>query len=119
MYKIPHISTWATSDTLSDKTEFEYFSRTVPPDRLQTQAIIDLLIAFNWTYVSMIGTSTDYSWNGINKLKQLAEENGICIAYFFEITLDYEDRDYDNIIRQLRKNHKAHVVVTFIDKFNL
>ena len=47
MYKIPHISTFASSDTLSDRTEFEYFSRNVPPDQMQTQAIIDLLIAFN------------------------------------------------------------------------
>ena len=116
MYKIPHISTWASSDILSDRTDFEYFSRTVPPDHLQTQAIIDVLIAFNWTYVSMIGTSSDYSRNGIARLKQLAEENGICIAYFIEITSDYEDEDYDNIIRQLRVNHKAHVVVTFIDR---
>ena len=115
MYKIPHISTWATSDTLSDKTEFEYFSRTVPPDHLQTQAIIDLLVAFNWTYVSMIGQSNDYSRNGIARLRQLAEENGICIAYFVEISPGYEDEDYDNIIRQLRINKKAHVVVTFID----
>ena len=116
MYKIPHISTWATLDFLSDKTEFEYFSRTVPPDRLQTQAIIDLLIAFNWTYVSMIGQSNDYSRNGIAKLQQLAEESGICIANFVEITPDYVDEDYDNIIRQLRIKHKAHVVVTFVDR---
>ena len=114
MYKIPHISTWATLDFLSDKTEFEYFSRTVPPDHLQTQAIIDLLIAFNWTYVSMIGQSNDYSRNGIARLRQFAEENGICIACFVEITPDYEDEDYDDIIRQLRINHKAHVVVTFV-----
>ena len=114
MYKIPHISIRASSDTLSDKTEFEYFSRTVPPDRLQTRAIIDLLIAFNWTYVSMIGESNDYSRNGIAKLKQLAEENEICIAYFVEVTFDYEDEDYDNIIRQLRINHEAHVVVIFM-----
>ena len=114
MYKIPHISIRATSDALSDKTEFEYFSRTVPPDHLQTRAIIDLLIAFNWTYVSMIGQSNDYSRNGIAKLRQFAEENGICIACFVEITPDYEDEDYDDIIRQLRINHKAHVVVTFV-----
>ena len=114
MYKIPHISVAASSDILSDKTEFEYFLRTVPPDRMQTQAIIDLLIAFNWTYVSMIGISNDYSRNGIARLQELAKENGICIAYFVEITSDYEDEDYDDIIRQLRINHKAHVVVTFV-----
>ena len=114
MYEIPHISVRATSDALSDKTNFEYFSRTVPPDRLQTQAIIDLLIAFNWTYVSMIGVSVDYSRNGIARLQQLAKENGICIAYFVEMTPDYKDEDYDNIIRQLRINHEAKVVVTFI-----
>ena len=38
MYKIPHISVAATTDTLSDKTEFEYFSRTacipIPPTYL-------------------------------------------------------------------------------------
>ena len=116
MYEIPHISVGATSDSLSDKTEFEYFSRTVPPDHLQTQAIIDLLIAFNWTYVSMIGMSSDYSRNGVVKLKQLAKENGICIAYFVEITPDYEDEDYDNIIRQLRMKNEAHVAVMFTGK---
>ena len=120
MYKIPHISVGATSDSLSDNTEFEYFSRTAPPDRLQTQAIIDLLIAFNWTYVSMIGKSNDYSRNGIARLKQLAKENGICVAYFVEITSDYEDEDYDDIIRQLRINYKAKIVVTFyVTRWNI
>ena len=62
----------------------------------------------------MIGKSNEYSRNGIARLQEMAEENGICIAHFIEITPDYEDDDYDNIIRQLRRNHKAHVVVTFL-----
>ena len=118
MYKIPHISNGASSDTLSDRDQFEYFSRPIPPDRLQTQAIIDLLVAFNWTYISMIGTTTDYSRNGLTAIRVLAKEKGICIAYSVEIRDDFTEKDYDDIIRRLRINWKAHVVITYIENLN-
>ena len=37
LYQIPSLGIWATCDTLSDKSKYEYFVRTVPPDRFQVQ----------------------------------------------------------------------------------
>ena len=35
LFKIPHLSLFATSDELNDVSRFEYFVRLVPTDRLQ------------------------------------------------------------------------------------
>ena len=113
MYQIPHISIGASSDRLSDKNNFEYFSRTIPPDSRQAYAIMDLLVAFNWTYISLIGSTTDYSRNGITALRILAKANGICIAYSVETRPDFDDEAFDDVVRRLRINYKAHAVILF------
>ena len=112
-FKIPHISWGATSDTLSDKKRFPYFLRLVPPNQFQARAIIDLLLAFNWTYVSMLGIGNEYGRTGMSALRVLARENGICIAYSSEIQLEFKKEDYEHIIRMLRTNVKARAVILF------
>jgi metabotropic glutamate receptor 2/3 len=38
LFKIPQVSYASTSEALSDKTRFEFFARTVPPDKYQVDA---------------------------------------------------------------------------------
>ena len=54
LFNIPQIGYSATSINLSNKNLHEYFVRVVPSDRHQAQAMIDVLIRFNWTYVSTV-----------------------------------------------------------------
>ena len=54
MFNIPQIGYSATSIDLSNKNLYKYFVRVVPSDNYQTQAILDVVIRFNWTYVSTV-----------------------------------------------------------------
>nr|KAG5710969.1 hypothetical protein BaRGS_013703 [Batillaria attramentaria] len=54
IFNIPQIGYSATSMDLSDKNIYKYFLRVVPPDRYQVQALVDIVVAFNWTYISTV-----------------------------------------------------------------
>ena len=58
--QIPQISYASTSTELSDKTRFEYFSRVVPPDNRQAQAMVQVVRALGWKYVSTVAVQGDY-----------------------------------------------------------
>ncbi|KAL8613944.1 hypothetical protein ACOMHN_023180 [Nucella lapillus] len=54
IFNIPQIGYSATSMDLSDKNIYRYFLRVVPPDNYQVQALVDIVRAFNWTYISTV-----------------------------------------------------------------
>lgn len=60
LLQIPQISYASTSAELSDKSRFEYFSRVVPPDSFQAQAIVEVIHALGWKYVSTVAVEGDY-----------------------------------------------------------
>lgn len=80
LFQIPQISYASTSAKLSDKTRYDYFSRTVPPDFYQAKAMAEILRFFNWTYVSTVASEGDYGETGIEAFEQEARMRNICIA---------------------------------------
>lgn len=60
LLQIPQISYASTSTELSDKSRFEYFSRVVPPDNFQAQAMIEIVRALGWKYVSTVAVEGEY-----------------------------------------------------------
>ena len=56
LFNIPQIGYSATSKDLSDKSLYEYFLRVVPSDKLQAKALLDIVLHFNWTYISTVYT---------------------------------------------------------------
>ncbi|XP_030221880.1 metabotropic glutamate receptor 3 [Gadus morhua] len=60
LFQIPQISYASTSAKLSDKSRYDYFARTVPPDFYQAKAMAEILRTFNWTYVSTVASEGDY-----------------------------------------------------------
>lgn len=58
--QIPQISYASTSTELSDKSRFEYFSRVVPPDNFQAQAMVEIIHQLGWKYVSTVAVEGDY-----------------------------------------------------------
>lgn len=60
LFQIPQISYASTSTELSDKSRFEYFSRVVPPDNFQAQAMADLVKTLNWQYASTLAVEGEY-----------------------------------------------------------
>ncbi|KAI4889938.1 hypothetical protein NFI96_015098 [Prochilodus magdalenae] len=80
-FLMPQVSYRATSDEFSDKMQYPSFVRTVPSDRWQATAMVQLLKEFSWNWVAVIGSDDDYGKQGKQQLSSMAVEEGICVAY--------------------------------------
>ncbi|XP_029362487.1 taste receptor type 1 member 1 [Echeneis naucrates] len=80
-YLVPQISYEATTELLSNKLLYPAFLRTIPSDKNQVAAIIQLLNHFNWTWIALLGSDNTYGLQGMQGLSTLAAQHGICIAY--------------------------------------
>ena len=117
LYHIPLISYLSTSDELSDNTRFSYFLRTVGADSFQVQAIIDILLHYDWKYVSFISSADTYGRNGGQVFTTLAPQHGICIGLHETVSqFDHVNR-YEKLIKELlaiQEDYSATVVVLFL-----
>ncbi|KAL3871350.1 hypothetical protein ACJMK2_039357 [Sinanodonta woodiana] len=113
-FKIPQISYASTSAALSDKSRYEYFVRTVPPDRFQAKAMVDLVHAFNWTYVSTVASEGEYGVSGIEYFQQEASAKNICFAAALKISAKSNKAEFDSVINHLLENNHVKVVILFL-----
>ncbi|XP_020793620.2 metabotropic glutamate receptor 1b [Boleophthalmus pectinirostris] len=116
LFNIPQIAYSATSIDLSDKTLFKYFLRVVPSDTLQARALLDIVKSHNWTYVSAVHTEGNYGESGMEVFKELAAQEGLCIAHSDKIYSNAGEKHFDRLLRKLRERlPKARVVVCFCE----
>ena len=111
--QILQVSFASTSPLLSSRVRYPFFYRTVPPDNLQTQAIIDIIRRFNWTQFSIIYVEDAYGQPGAQALRQLAMNNNICIDMDSEIGLDFTTGDYQALAEMLLSSD-SDVVILFL-----
>ena len=115
LFQMPLLATTATSDELSDNARFPFVMRLVPPDRFQSDALTDIIVHFNWTYVSLVFSGDAYGRNGAKQIERQAAKKGICIDYIGKIAIDYIDKDYDKIVTRLVNHSKARAVILFVE----
>lgn len=119
VYQIPVISTYATSDELSDKSRYEYFSRLVAADRYQALAMLGIARYYGWTYISVVYTQGSYGENGIKQIQDLlvneASSYGVCIAVAIQISSEPDQAEYSAIADTLLFNRKARAVILFVE----
>lgn len=113
LFHIPQISPASTAKALSDKTRFDYFARTVPPDTFQSIALVDVVKSANWSYVSTVYSEGSYGEYGIEVFTREATERNVCIAAAVKVPSAADDRMFDDIIQRLSKKANARAVVLF------
>ena len=99
---------------LSDTTQYSYFARVVPADSYQARVIVDLLVHYNWTYISLVNSEGDYGENGAKAVYRLARERGLCVAMTHSIYRARGVAEFDDVARLLTANDKARAVVMFV-----
>jgi hypothetical protein len=72
------------------------------------------MIHFDWSYISAVYVNEVYGQNAMRHISSYSKQAGICIAYTKELSVDSEDREYDETVRKLVENSKARVVVIFM-----
>ena len=113
IFDTPIISYYATSDELSNKDQFPYFLRTVPPDIFQVQAIVDIILHFGWDYIAVVHSIDSYGIQGAQQIyaKTIADE--ICVAFFVPISVSPNNEELDDLIEKLHHHDKLKVIVIF------
>lgn len=101
--------------TGSDRQRYKYFSRLVPSDGHQVDMFMELLLLYNWTYISLLYSDGSYGENAAKKTERAAVANQVCILYQKRIP-PWADREvYDTIAADLASNSKARVILTFLE----
>ncbi|XP_026106864.1 metabotropic glutamate receptor 8-like [Carassius auratus] len=77
LFKIPQISYASTAPELSDNTRYDFFSRVVPPDSYQAQAMLDIVTAMGWNFVSTLASEGNYGESGVEAFVQISREMGV------------------------------------------
>lgn len=76
LLQIPQISYASTAPDLSDNSRYDFFSRVVPSDTYQAQAMVDIVKAFKWNYVSTLASEGSYGESGVEAFIQKSREDG-------------------------------------------
>ncbi|XP_053152375.1 metabotropic glutamate receptor 7 isoform X2 [Hemicordylus capensis] len=117
LFQIPQISYASTAPELSDDRRYDFFSRVVPPDSFQAQAMVDIVKALGWNYVSTLASEGNYGEKGVESFMQISRESGggLCIAQSLRIPQDRKDKnlEFDKIIKQLLDTPRARAIIVF------
>lgn len=109
--RIPIISYKATTDTLTDKSNYRYFMRVIPPDKHQVRAMLTFIRNQNWSYISVLYSAGTYGEPAFDNIQSLAPKFGICIATSRRLS---SDSNFKTAAKGLLEYPRARVVILFI-----
>ncbi|XP_059499127.1 metabotropic glutamate receptor 6-like isoform X2 [Stegostoma tigrinum] len=114
---IPQISYASTAPELSDNNRYDYFSRVVPPDSYQAQAMVDIVKALGWNYVSTIASEGNYGESGVEAFSQISREaGGVCIAQSLKIPREPKPGEFEKIVHRLMETPNARGIIIFANE---
>ncbi|KAJ1139132.1 hypothetical protein NDU88_005509 [Pleurodeles waltl] len=117
LFKIPQISYASTAPDLSDNSRYDFFSRVVPSDTFQAQAMVDIVKALKWNYVSTLASEGSYGESGVEAFIQKSrEDGGVCVAQSVKIPREPKPGEYDKIIERLLETSNARAVIIFANE---
>ncbi|KAF2986845.1 hypothetical protein EK904_014163 [Melospiza melodia maxima] len=115
--QIPQISYASTAPDLSDNSRYDFFSRVVPSDTYQAQAMVDIVKALKWNYVSTLASEGSYGESGVEAFIQKSrEDGGVCVAQSVKIPREPKPGEFDKIIRRLLETSHARAVIIFANE---
>ncbi|XP_074535654.1 extracellular calcium-sensing receptor-like [Halichoeres trimaculatus] len=109
---VPQVSHLSTCACLSDKRLYPTFFRTVPSDRFQIIALVQLMKYFDWRWVGVIYSRGLYAEQGSAEFIKEAQKEGICVEYW----LHYErtsTKPFDAVVKSLKES-SSKVVLSFM-----
>ena len=118
LFHIPVISYASTSRLLSDQSRFQNFLRTVPSDKLQAKAMVEVIRNYRWNFVATVASDTEYGRSGIQEFKEIASnlnENSICVAVDELFTARTPKEGIIEILRKIKSFSNVRVIVLFAE----
>uniref|UniRef100_A0A8C9WGQ0 G-protein coupled receptors family 3 profile domain-containing protein n=1 Tax=Scleropages formosus TaxID=113540 RepID=A0A8C9WGQ0_SCLFO len=106
------VSHYATCACLSDKQQYPTFLRTIPSDKFQAAALVQLVKHFGWTWIGAVRSDSDYGNSGMAAFLAAANAEGICVEYS-EAFYRTNPRSRVRRVAEVIRSATARVVVAF------
>ncbi|XP_053728221.1 extracellular calcium-sensing receptor-like [Synchiropus splendidus] len=113
---IPQVSYLSTCACLSDKNLYPTFFRTVPSDRFQAQALVQLMKSFDWRWLGIIYSGTSYARSAVADFVSDAMKEGICVEYELVYSITSVE-NFEAVLAALRSS-TSKVVLLFMSLRN-
>ncbi|KAM4627564.1 extracellular calcium-sensing receptor-like [Polymixia lowei] len=110
---IPQISHLSTCACLSDKKLYPTFFRTVPSDRFQIIALVQIMKHFGWRWVGIVYSVGVYAEQGTAEFTEEAKKEGICVEYRISFSKFSTTETYNTVAETIR-NSSSKVVLLFM-----
>ncbi|XP_034029040.1 taste receptor type 1 member 1 [Thalassophryne amazonica] len=110
-YLVPQISYEATTEQLSNKFLYPSFFRTIPSDKNQVTAMIQLLLRFNWTWIAIIASDNAYGIDAMQSLSQQAPLHSICIAFQGLLSSDQDPSVSKQMVKNILKTKVTTIII--------
>nr|XP_044986154.1 vomeronasal type-2 receptor 1-like isoform X1 [Jaculus jaculus] len=118
LYYLPQVGYTSSCSILSDKFQFTSFVRTVASDKIQSEAMVNLIKHFGWVWVGAIAADDDYGKYGVKAFKEKMESANLCIAFSETIPKVYSNEKMQKAVNAIRSS-TAKVIVLYASDLDL
>ncbi|XP_005344118.1 vomeronasal type-2 receptor 1 [Microtus ochrogaster] len=118
LYYMPQVGYTSSSSILSDKFQFPSYLRTIPSDKIQSEAMVNLIQHFGWVWVGTIAADDEYGKYGVKAFKEKMEIIKLCIAFSETIPKVYSNEKMQKAVKAVM-NSTARVIVLFTSDIDL
>ena len=109
LFRISQISYSSSTVKLSNKNNFYYFFRTIPPNSFFAPALVDFL-KIKTRLVLYFSTET-WADTGAQNVKNTLKKNNICIANDLKLVRFPQDKDFDDVLKRSVINDEPNIVI--------
>ncbi|XP_043943979.1 vomeronasal type-2 receptor 1-like, partial [Protopterus annectens] len=102
IYRYPQIAYGSVVSTLSDRSTFPSFFRTLPSDSFGAVALAHFILHFGWNWVGILASDKDYGVLGAQRAKDVLQQNGFCVAFLETIYIENTKAKIQHIAEQIK-----------------
>ncbi|XP_066926588.1 extracellular calcium-sensing receptor-like [Clytia hemisphaerica] len=110
---VPVISYLATSVVLENRDRYPNFFRTVASDRYFVQALVDMVVYFGWSYISIIASDNSYGLYGRTELLTLLPERKICIDLDLLFDFPLNEKQITKQLLHAKNKRNSNIFILF------
>uniref|UniRef100_A0A3P9HGL8 Taste receptor, type 1, member 2a n=1 Tax=Oryzias latipes TaxID=8090 RepID=A0A3P9HGL8_ORYLA len=108
----PMVSYGCSGSVFSKKNLYPSFLRTVHSNKDVINAIVGIILNFNWRWVAFLYSDDDFGKDGLEQFKNKIEDSEICLAFYKAINVN---TDYPQVFKQIEEQN-IKVIVVFAPK---
>ena len=106
LFQIPQISYGSSATVLSDRVQYDYFFRTLPPDSYLARAMGDTVNYFQWSYIIALHSDDTFGTSGMEIILKNIQQKGnkTCVAIKISIPVGIDSAAlFDNVVAQMNQ----------------